>query len=235
MNRILASSSAALALAACSGAPGAAAEDTSPRTLVVTGTGEASGAPDMATLSIGVETEAPSAAAALQQNGAQMNATIDRLKKDGVAEKDLQTSNLSVRPQYKYDQNGSSPRIVGYTATNSLTVKLRDLSKAGAIIDDAVKDGANTLGGLNFGFADPSGLESTARKNAVADARAKASTLASAAGVTLGPILQINEGSISSPPQPYLAARAMSAEKSTPIAAGEQAISVTVTLVYQIR
>ena len=232
MKRILAA--AAILLAACTGAPGAAADNAFQRTLVVTGNGQASAPPDMATLSIGVETQAPTAAAALQANAVQMNAAIDRLKKDGIAEKDMQTSNLSVNPQYKYDNNGAPPRIVGYAASNSLAVKLRDLSKAGAIIDNAVKDGANTLSGLSFGFADSSSLEAKAREDAVADARSKAATLAGAAGVSLGPIIQISEGSATPSPQPFVMARTMAAEKSTPVVAGESSISATVTLVYEI-
>lgn len=227
---------AAALLAACSGAPAAVAETAAPRTIVVSGRGEASGAPDMATLSIGVESEGPTAADALRQNGVQMNATIDRLKQSGVAEKDMQTQNLSVSPRYQYDNNGAPPKIAGYVATNMLSVKLRDLGKAGAIIDAAVKDGANSLGGLSFGFADTGALEDEARKDAVADAKSKAAILAEAAGVTLGPILQIQEGGVSAPPQPYVSARAMTAEaKATPISAGESTISASVTMIYEIR
>lgn len=227
---------AAAALAACTGAPDAVAENASPRTMAVSGSGEASAVPDMAALSIGVETEGATAADALRQNGVQMNATIDRLKANGVAEKDMQTRNLSVSPRYQYDDNGAPPKIAGYVATNMLSVKLRDLDKAGAIIDEAVKDGANTLGGLSFGFAETDELENAARRDAVADAQAKAAILAEAAGVGLGPILRIEEGYVSAPPQPYVGARAMAAEmKATPISAGESTITATVTLIYEIR
>lgn len=230
---------AAAALAACSAAPTASAEAAAAatRTLVVTGTGEATAAPDMALLSVGVETRGQSAAAALKENATRMNATIARLKARGVAEKDMQTSSLSVGPQYRYDNSGNPPQIVGYQATNMLNVKLRDLSAAGSIIDEAVGDGANSLGGLSFTFSDTGPLEDAAREAAVADAKAKAQLLARSAGVALGPVLQIQDGFAAPPiPGPIYDVRAMAAEaKSTPVSAGESAVSANVTLIYEIR
>lgn len=237
MSRSLVPVLAATALAACSAPPAATAQTApAPRTLVVNGQGEASATPDLLTLNIGVETQAPTAAAALRQNSAQMQATIDRLKKRGVADRDLQTSNLSVNPRYNYEQNRASPKIIGYSATNMLTVRLRDISAAGALIDETVADGANSLGGLSFGFADLKPLQRQAREAAVADAKDKASALARAAGVTLGPIVQIQDGYVSAPPVPYMDARVMAMEaKAVPMAAGESTISASVTLIYEIR
>jgi len=229
---------AAAALTACSASTSATAQAPAPksRTLVVTGQGEASAAPDLLTLTIGVETQADTATNALRQNNTQMQATIDRLKKSGVADKDMQTSNLSVNPRYNYEENRSSPRIIGYSATNMLTVKLRDIATAGALIDQAVSDGANNLGGVSFGFADDKPLTVQARKNAVEDAKEKAAALAAAAGVTLGPILQIQDGYVSGPPMPYMDSRVMAMEaKGAPIAAGESTMSASVTLIYEIR
>ena len=239
MSKNLLAPLAAAGLAACSAAPTASAEvaRAATRTLIVTGAGEVSGAPDMALLSVGVETRAPNAAAALKENAMRMNATIARLKARGVAEKDMQTANLSVGPQYKYDNTGNPPQIVGYQATNMLNVKLRDLAAAGSIIDEAVADGANSLGGLSFTFSDSRHLEDAAREAAVADARAKAQLLAKSAGVTLGPVLQIQDGFAAPPiPGPVYDVRAMSAEaKSTPVSVGESSVSANVTLVYEIR
>lgn len=226
-------------LAACSAAPSASAEDSrmAPRTLVVTGTGEAAAAPDMALLSIGVDTQAPTAAAALKDNATRMNATIARLKSRGVAEKDMQTSNLSVSPQYKYDNNGAPPKVIGYQASNMLNLKLRDLSTAGSVIDEAVGDGANNVGGLSFIFADDTPLQDKARAAAVEDAKSKAEVLAKSAGVSLGPVLQIQDGYVAGPgPIPVYGVRAMAAEaKSTPVSVGESSITANVTLIYEIR
>ncbi len=227
---------ATLALAACGAATETPAQEGAARTLAVTGNGEASAAPDLAVLTIGVETEGATAAAALSQNAAQMNATIEKLKSSGVADKDLQTQNLSVGPRYNYEENRSPPKIVGYVATNMLSVKLRDLATAGAIIDATVAEGANTLGGLSFGFADPKPLMNKAREDAVADAKARAELLAASAGVTLGPILVIQDGYAAPPPMPYMESRMMAAEaKSTPVSAGESTFSASVTIIYDIR
>lgn len=237
-NRILAPLAAA-GLVACSAPPTASADDgrIATRTLVVTGAGEASAAPDMALLSVGVQTEASTAGAALKENAARMNATIARLKARGVADKDMQTADLSVNPQYKYDNAGNPPQIVGFQATNMLRVKLRDLTAAGSVIDEAVGDGANSLGGLSFTFADAKPLEDEARKSAVEDAKAKAQLLAKAAGVALGSILQIQDGFSAPPvPGPVYDVRAMAAEaKSTPVSVGESSVVANVTLIYEIR
>lgn len=228
---------AAVSLAACSAAPGALAGDAAPlRTITVAGDGEATGVPDIAILSIGVETEGKTAAEALDKNAARMSAAIAKLKARGVAPKDMQTSSLSVGPRYDYSNDGRPPRIVGYTANNSLTVKLRDLAKAGSIIDDAVGDGANTLGGVSFGFDDPKPLMSEARQAAVKDARAKAELYAAAAGVTLGPVLQIQDGYASPPsPPPMMEMRAMAKAAPTPIETGESAVNASVTMVFEIK
>ncbi|MEQ1931960.1 MAG: SIMPL domain-containing protein [Parvularculaceae bacterium] len=240
MRKIIAPAAAA-AIAACSAAPVAHADaptaSIASRTIVVSGLGEVTGTPDMAVLSIGVDSQAPTAAAALKDNGVKMNATIARLKARGVAEKDMQTQSLSVNPLYKYDNNGSAPRITGYQASNILSVKLRDLGAAGSVIDDAVSDGANNLGGISFTFADAKPLMDKARTAAVEDARRRAELLAKAAGVGLGLVLQINDGYAAAPvPGPMYRMDAMAAEaKSTPISAGEATISANVTIVYEIK
>jgi hypothetical protein len=206
------------------------------RTLAVTGLGEAAAAPDQAMLQIGVQADGKTAAEALKAMTARMNATIARLKSGGIADKDMQTSGLSLNPRYNYETRPQNPQIVGYTASNMLSVKLRDLSKAGTLIDAAVSDGANTLGGLSFGFANPKPLENEARADAVADAKSKAETLAKAAGVSLGPILQIQDGYAAPSPQPMYEARAMASDaKAVPIAPGESTLSASVTLIYEIK
>jgi uncharacterized protein YggE len=241
MKRTVSLLATAAILAACSNAPSATAQQPGaayapPRTISVSGLGEASAAPDMAIVSVGVDARAATAAEALRLNGARMRATMDKLKARGVADKDMQTQNLSVGPVYDYQNNPSTPKIVGYQATNTLSVKLRDLAKAGSVIDDAVADGANNLGGISFTFADPDPILNKAREDAVVDAKSKASLYAKAAGVTLGPLLQINDGASYTPPIPYMDVRAEAMQsKATPISVGESTLSANVTLVYEIR
>lgn len=228
---------AACALAACAAAPEASAQEDGAitRTITVTGQGEASAAPDLAVMSIGVQTEGNTAAAALRQNSAQMSATIKKLKDLGVADKDIQTSGLSINPRYDYEKNRSNPRVIGFTASNRLTVKLRDLDEAGGVIDQAVQSGANTLGGISFTFSDPKPLYEKARKDAVARARAQAELLTEAAGVDLGQVLTIQDGYVSAPsPQPVRARMSMAEDSSVPIQAGESSITASVTIVYEI-
>ncbi len=228
---------AAALLTACTAAPQAAAEsDAAARTITVNGEGIASAAPDMAVISIGVQSEGKTAAEALRQNSAEMSATIDKLKKLGVADKDIQTSGLSISPRYDYEKNRSAPPIVGYIASNTVTVRLRDLDKAGGVIDQAVQSGANSLGGISFTFADPQPLMDAARRDAVKQATAQAELLTDAAGVSLGRLITIQGGYASNPsPQPVRARMEMAADKAVPLEAGESAITASVTLVYEIK
>jgi hypothetical protein len=206
------------------------------RTIAVTGVGEASKAPDMANMTVGVDAEGATAAEALRKNSAQMDATIKSLTDAGVDKKDIQTSNLSVGAKYDYSPDGRPPRIVGYQATNSVSVKLRNIEKAGAIIDKAVSVGANRLDSIWFGFADPKPILNEARRNAVTDARERATLYADAAGVKLGPILQISDGYAPTPgPIPVMARMEIDAAvKFAPIAPGESTTSASVTVIYAI-
>ena len=232
----LPAAAAAIMMAGCA-APTANAADTSEaaRTITVTGEGRAAAAPDMAVINIGVRTEAPNAAAALRQNSADMSATIKKLKDLGVAEKDIQTSGLSINPRYDYEKNRSQPEVIGFTASNNVTVRLRDLSSAGSVIDQAVQSGANSLGGISFSFSDPKPLYDDARRDAVADAKAKAKLLTDAADVRLGKLLSIQEGYAQAPqPKMYSARMEMAADAAVPMEAGESEVNVTVSLIYEI-
>ncbi|WP_136645885.1 SIMPL domain-containing protein [Tabrizicola sp. YIM 78059] len=220
--------SAALALP-LSG-PGAAEEAKAPR-IVVTATGTVEVAPDMATLTIGVTTQGDTAAAALAANSASVEAVMARLAATGVEARDMQTSNLSLYPNWSGTE-GMAPTIANYVASNQVTIRIRKLDALGAILDAAVADGANTLNGLAFGLADPDPLLDEARKKAVAAARARAELLAAAAGVTLGPIVQISEGGSWSEPVPMY--RAEVAAAPVPVAGGEVGLSATVTIQYEI-
>ncbi|NHB77525.1 SIMPL domain-containing protein [Rhodobacter calidifons] len=207
------------------------ADDRPTRTISVTGTGTVEAAPDMATLMIGVTTQGDTAAAALAANTAATDAVIARLTASGIEARDMQTSNLSINPNWTgYDS--SAPRISGYVASNMLTVRVRKLDTTGAVLDAAVADGANTLNGLTFGLADPEPAYAEARKEAVADARAKAELLAGAAGVSLGAVLSIADGGAMTDPAPMY--REAVSAAPVPVVGGELGLVATVTLTFAI-
>ena len=202
-------------------------------TLTVTGTAIVNAAPDQATLSLGVTTTGATAAAAMGANNDAASAVIARLIAAKVAERDMQTTGLSLNPNWVMNAAGTAQEIQGYTASSTLTVRIAALDTAGAILDAAIADGANTLNGLTFGLADPRPLEDDARKAAVADALARAQVLALAAGETLGPIVSITEGSGGQQPMPMLFKAA--ADSAVPLAAGEVGVSAEVTIVWQLK
>lgn len=209
----------------------ALADDRPARTISVTGTGTIEAAPDMATLMIGVTTQGDTAAAALAANTTATDAVIARLTASGIEARDMQTSNLSINPNWTgYDS--SSPRIAGYVASNMLTVRVRKLDTTGTVLDAAVADGANTLNGLTFGLADPEPAYNEARKEAVADARAKAELLAGAAGVSLGQVLSIADGGAMTDPAPMY--RDAVSAAPVPVVGGELGLVATVTLTFAI-
>lgn len=202
-------------------------------TLTVTGTAIVNAAPDQATLSLGVTTTGATAAAAMGANNDAASAVIARLIAAKVAERDMQTTGLSLNPNWVMNAAGTAQEIQGYTASSTLTVRIDALDTAGAILDAAIADGANTLNGLTFGLTDPRPLEDDARKAAVADALARAQVLAQAAGETLGPIVSITEGGGGQQPMPMLFKAA--ADSAVPLAAGEVGVSAEVTIVWQLK
>jgi uncharacterized protein YggE len=220
--------SAALALPVA--APALADEPMAPM-INVTGTGTVEAAPDIATLSIGVTTQGDTAAAALAANSASLDAVLARLAAAGVDPRDMQTSNLSLNPNWTgYDNN--NPVISSYVASNMLTITIRKLDTLGTVLDAAVQDGANTLNGLTFAVADPKPLLDEARTEAVADARARAELLAAAAGVKLGKIVSIAEAGTGEPPVPMYKAELSAVP--VPVVGGEVGMSASVTIFYEI-
>ena len=206
------------------------AEDDMTRTISVTGTGTTEAAPDMATLMIGVTTQAATAAEALAANSKATDAVIARLTASGIEARDMQTSNLSINPNWTgYDS--STPTISGYVASNMLTVRVRKLDTTGAVLDAAVADGANTLNGMTFGLADPEPAYNEARKEAVTDARAKAELLAMAAGVKLGSIVSISDGGAMTGGASMFADYAKAA---APVVGGELGLVANVSVTWEI-
>ena len=223
----------AFALALMLAAPAAFA-DAAPRTLTVNGTGEVRAVPDQAQLSTGVLTQAATAAAALAANSRAMNAVFDTLKRAGIAEKNIQTSNFSVSPQYGSARPNGAPHITGYQVSNTVTVMVDKLDKVGPALDALVAAGSNQIDGPSFSIADPKPLLAKAREEAVKDATARAQTLAAASGVTLGPIVSISEGGGYSPPQPMYRMAMTAAAPPPPVAGGEESVSASVSITWDI-
>ncbi|MCK7495556.1 MAG: SIMPL domain-containing protein [Comamonadaceae bacterium] len=189
-----------------------------------------------------VTREADTARAALDANSAAMAQVIKALRGEGIAEQDIQTDNFSIQPKYVYPPQKSlgeqqPPQIVGYTVRNGLAVRVRDLGKLGAIMDQSVTLGVNEGGNILFTNDDPSAAIDQARASAVKDAMARAKTLAAAAGVRVGKVLEISEQSYMPAPVPMMRAEMMMAAPAAdavPVAAGESSYQVTVSLTYAI-
>ncbi|HAQ34743.1 MAG: hypothetical protein CMF74_02850 [Maricaulis sp.] len=206
--------------------------------LTLTATGNVRVAPDMATVSAGVVTEAATAAEALSANSRAMNGVFSALRQAGVAERDIQTSNLQISPVwsggYSSERGETERRITGYQATNTVTARVSDLDNLGRTVDALVSSGANQLQGVNFGLEDRDDAMNEARRRAVAELGALRTLYAGALGVELGRLVEFSEGSNYSPPQPMMYARTEMMNDSTPVAAGQLDVSVTVTAVYAI-
>ncbi len=205
-------------------------------TITVGGTGIVKIAPDVADISVGVTITRPTVREARSVAASQMAAVIAALKKAGVADKDIQTSGLSLSPVYDYSNSGKAPRITGYQVSNSVTATVRDLDTVSDVVDGAMKAGATDMGGITFRVDDPTAAQAQARTAAVKDARAKADALAKAAGVSIAGVATISEVSYTPPvPMPYMAAGgAKAADEATPIQVGTNDVSVSVNVVFLI-
>jgi uncharacterized protein len=225
-------SAAALAL----GLSLATAQADPARTITVSGLGEVHGAPDQAQLSAGVATVAPTADAALAANARKMTGVFDALKRMGVPERAIQTSNFSVQPQYADNPRGGLQSITGYQVSNEVDVTLDDTKKLGPALDALVGAGANQINAVGFGIKDPHALLTTAREAAIADARARAETYARAAGANIGGVVSIQEnggGEIAS--MDGFKAKAMTIRAPTPVAAGEMDVTANVTVTFELK
>ena len=218
------------------GASASAAEQP-PRTLSVSGEGEVRAAPDQSSLSAGVTTGAATAAQALAANSRAMNAVFATLKRLGIPDKDIQTSNFSLSPQYQVCKPGMTcpQRIVGYQVSNNVNVTVEELDKTGPVLDALVSSGSNQIGGIDFSIHDTKSLLRVAREAAVKDAIDHAQTYAKVAGVTLGPILSIQEGGGEAPRPMYRAMAMMANSAPPPVAGGELSVSANVTITWQIQ
>ncbi len=217
--------------------PAAAFAQQAPQTAEIhmQGTGEVTAGPDMAHITSGVTTQAETAREALDANNAAMSNLVDVLTEAGIAERDIQTSNFTVQPQYVHsderDADGFTrpPRISGYQVSNSVTVRVRELDDLGAVLDQAVTVGANTINNVSFDLSDPGDVLDEARRMALEDATRKAELYAEAAGVSLGRILNISERT-GQPPRPMMRDMAVEAayQSAVPVQSGELTHSVSV-------
>jgi len=210
-------------------------------TISISGVGEVTAAPDTAFVNSGVTSQGATAREALDANTKAMGELIETLKAAGIEARDIQTSGFSVNPNYVYsdarDANGYQlpPKINGYQVFNNVNVRVRDLSTLGAVLDKAVTVGANTINGVSFSVADPSKLYDEARKEAFADAKAKAELYAGVAGEELGSIRSINETQGMGAPQPYMMMKASADSISAgavPVEGGELSYSINVQVTW---
>ena len=203
----------------------------------VTGSGEASGEPDLAVLDLGVSAEARTVESARDTAADAMNDVLDALKDDGVADEDVQTRRFRIEPEYEFPDGRRV--LIGFRVTNVVQVKVRDLDRVGEVIDDVAGAGRDLVQvqSLRFSIEDPDALKAEARKEAVADARAKAESLAELAGVKLGKPISINESTGFAAPRLLGAIPEMAGGLGgapTPIEPGEMEVSVTVDVLYAI-
>jgi hypothetical protein len=202
--------------------------------LDLTAEGSISRAPDVATIGAGVVTQAATAAGAMSENAGRMAATVAALKRAGIADRDIQTSALNLSPQYRYAEN-QPPVITGYQASNQVSVRFREIARAGRILDTLVAQGANQISGPNFSVDQPDSALDEARGQAIAQARARAELYALAAGLRVKRILAISESGGYSPPQPMpMMAMARREAADTPVQPGEQKLSVSVSVSFEL-
>ncbi|HVF35428.1 MAG TPA: SIMPL domain-containing protein [Candidatus Saccharimonadia bacterium] len=216
-----------------------AAEVTSPARgtlLQVSAQGEVRRVPDVAQVGVGVVTEASDAKAALAANAAQMERVIAAVRKAGIADKDVQTTGVSLQPQYQYVEN-QPPKLNGYQAHNRVSVKVRDVSKVGEVLDAFVSQGANQIDGPSFTLDKPEAALDEARQVALENARTRAAMYAKSLGLKVARIVSIDEtGGGFEPPRPMMMAKAEMAQDSaqTPIMPGEQAHGITLNVVFEL-
>jgi uncharacterized protein len=204
--------------------------------LSVSAEAKASRVPDIATMSTGVVTQALDANGALRANAEEMNKVMAAIKAAGIAERDVQTSGISIYPQYQYAEN-KPPKINGYQASNTVTLKVRDISKLGKVLDALVASGANQVNGPNFEIDEPEAAYDEARRNALKKAQTRAEMYAKALGLRVRKIVSIDEGTGYQPPvmlrQQSMKAMAMDSMES-PVSPGETTLTANLNVVFDL-
>ena len=233
---------AALMLSVCAaGTPALAQQAAITQTITgtrldINATGEVTRVPDVAVISAGVSSRSPTATGALQDTADRMQRVLAALRRAGVADRDVQTSHISLNPEYRYPEN-QAPQLVGYTASNSVTVRFRDIGSSGKIIDALVSQGANQVNGPNLVVDKPEAALDDARAKAVATGRARAELYARAVGMRIVRIVSINEtaGYYAPPPPMAPSPMVMARRADTSIEPGEQKLQVTVSMTFELQ
>jgi len=240
MNKIL----VALAMGA-SAIPAAAAAQTNVAVvpsiagtrLDISATGEASRVPDIAIINAGVVTRSQTATAAIQENANRMERVRAALRRAGIADRDIQTSQISLNPEYRYVEN-QAPQLVGYTASNQVSVRFRDIRNTGRILDALVAEGANQINGPNLMIDKPEAALDEARASALAVGRARAELYARALGKRVVRLISVSEsgGYAAPPPMPYvMRAEAAQGAADSKIDPGEQRLQVTLAMTFELQ
>lgn len=202
--------------------------------LSVSASAEASRVPDVASLSTGVVTQAADANAALRANSTQMAKVVAAIKAAGIAERDIQTTGINIHPQYRYAEN-QPPVITGYQASNTVSIKVRDVTKIGEVLDALVASGANQVNGPSFEIDQPETVYDEARQAALKKAQARAEMYARSLGLRVRRIVSISEGGGFQPPMPMMKAMAMDARmESAPVSPGETTLSANLDVVFEL-
>jgi len=221
----------AFLIAAAAPAPvSAQAAERIEKLVTVTGEGTVAAAPDSAVIRLGVSSQGKTARAASDANAREMTVVLAAIKESGVADRDIQTTALSLQPQYDPNKTGAA-RLIGFQANNQVTVKIRDVARLPSVLDRAIAGGANEMSGVEFIVSEQGTLLDKARIEAIADARRKAELYATAAGMKVGRVMAISEEG-STPPQ--RAFQALRAGAATPLAPGEQTLRAVVTVSYEL-
>lgn len=232
-----------LALSFASGAPMTAHAQNAPAVVAsdatllnISAQAEARRVPDVATLSAGVVTQAADGNTAMRENAVQMDKVMAAIRAAGIAERDIQTSGVNLNPQYRYADN-EAPKITGYQASNTVSLKVRDITRLGKVLDSLAAQGANQINGPSFEIDQPEPVYDEARLAALKKAQARAETYAKSLGLRVRRIVSISEGSSGGfrPPMPMMAmARAGKAEMDTAVAPGETTLSVNLDVVFEL-
>lgn len=207
------------------------------RRITVVGQGRVVVVPDMATVTMGVISEAKTGASAMATNAKTVTFVMAQLAETGIETGDVQTSNLSLSPRWdkRSSSSNESGKIGGFLASNKVTVRVRNLAKLGVVLDAVVQSGANNFNGLHFGLQEPQPVQDAARKAAIEDALRKAQIYVTAAGVTLGDVLTISETSQGGNPVMMGMAADMAQSRAVPVSQGALSIEASVTVIYAIK
>ncbi len=204
--------------------------------LDVSATGETNRVPDIAIISAGVVTRAPSAAAAIRHNAARVERMLAALRRAGVEERDIQTSSINLNPDYHYEEN-RPPRLIAYQASNTLNIRFRDIANSGRILDALVAEGANQISGPTLTLDRPEVALDEARTNAIARGRARAELYARAMGMRVVRVVSVSEsgGYAVPPPMPMAERMVATGGADTKIVPGEQKLQVALAMVFELR